>query len=92
MAKKTHGKTASGIPITDKLVEQLASRPTPATTWSRRYADAGGRPALGSAPASVESVRLEPELCDALLKRAKRDHETPSSVLRRALRNYLQVG
>jgi hypothetical protein len=42
--------------------------------------------------ASVESVRLEPELREALLRRAERDHETPSSVLRKALRNYLQVG
>lgn len=52
----------------------------------------GGRPSLGSAPASVESVRLEPELREALLTRAARDHETPSSVLRKALRSYLQGG
>lgn len=30
-----------------------------------------GRPALGLAPANVESVRLEPELRDQLLERAK---------------------
>jgi hypothetical protein len=52
----------------------------------------GGRPPIGAAPASVESVRLDPELRQALTQRAERDHETPSSVIRKALRKYLQVG
>lgn len=51
----------------------------------------GGRPALGSGPASVESVRLEPELRDALAARAERDHDTASAVIRKALRHYLDV-
>jgi hypothetical protein len=51
----------------------------------------GGRPLIGSAPASVESVRLGPELRQALARRAKRDHETTSSVIRKALRDYLKV-
>jgi hypothetical protein len=45
----------------------------------------------GSAAASVESVRLEPELRQALASRAERDHETTSSVIRKALREYLKV-
>ena len=52
----------------------------------------GGRPPIGSAAASVESVRLDPELREALARRAERDHETTSSVIRKALRKYLQVG
>jgi hypothetical protein len=32
---------------------------------------------MGSAPASVESVRLDPELREPLTQRAERDHETP---------------
>jgi hypothetical protein len=51
----------------------------------------GGRPPIGSAAASVESVRLEPELRQALASRAEHDHETTSSVIRRALREYLKV-
>lgn len=51
-----------------------------------------GRPSLGSGPAAVESVRLGPELQEALTRRAKRDRETTSSVIRRALRKYLEVG
>ena len=44
-----------------------------------------------TAPAAVESVRLEPELQEALTQRAKRDRETTSSVIRRALRKYLEA-
>jgi hypothetical protein len=51
-----------------------------------------GRPALGSAPATVESVRLDPELRDALVERATPDGMTPSEVIREALRNYLRAG
>jgi len=36
-------------------------------------------------------VRLEPELRQALAHRAKRDRETISSVIRKALREYLKV-
>jgi hypothetical protein len=91
MAKTTHGRTASGVPITDDLVEKLANRAEAGYDVEETLRRRGGRPALGSGPASVESVRLEPELRDALLKRAERDHETTSSVLRKALRDYLEV-
>ncbi|HEY1833118.1 MAG TPA: ribbon-helix-helix protein, CopG family [Solirubrobacteraceae bacterium] len=46
---------------------------------------------MGSAAAGVESVRLDPELREALAERASRDNETASSVIRRALRQYLKV-
>jgi hypothetical protein len=51
----------------------------------------GGRPPIGSAAATVESVRLDPDLREALAQRAARDHETTSSVIRKALRRYLDV-
>jgi hypothetical protein len=47
---------------------------------------------LGSAAARVESVRLDPELQQALADRAAKDHETTSSVIRKALRQYLTSG
>ncbi len=50
-----------------------------------------GRPALGSAPASVESVRLDPELRDQLAARARADGTTPSEVIRQALHDYLHA-
>lgn len=49
----------------------------------------GGRPPLGSAAASVESVRLDPDLKRELLLRAARDHTSVSEVIRRAIGEYL---
>ena len=91
MAKKTHGRTASGVPITDELVSKLAKKAEAGYDVEQTLRRRGGRPLIGSAAASVESVRLEPELRQALANRAKRDHETTSAVIRKALRNYLQV-
>jgi ribbon-helix-helix CopG family protein len=51
-----------------------------------------GRPPMGAGAARVESVRLDPELQRALAKRAKRDRETTSAVIRTALRRYLKAG
>lgn len=92
MAKKNHGKTAGGVPITDELVAELAEKAEAGYDVDELLRRRGGRPAMGSAPASVESVRLEPELREALIERARRDHETTSSVIRSALREYLGDG
>ncbi len=90
-SKKTHGRSASRKPITDKLVEELADKAEAGYDVDETIRRRGGRPPIGSAAASVESVRLDPELRDALARRAERDHETTSSVIRKALRKYLQV-
>ena len=89
--KKTYGRTASGKPITDELVDQLADKAEAGYDIEETLRRRGGRPPMGSAAASVESVRLDPELREALAERAARDHETTSSVIRKALRKYLQV-
>ncbi len=91
MTKKTHGRTASGIPITDELVGKLVQQAEAGYDVEETVRRRGGRPTIGSAAASVESVRLEPELRQALASRAERDHETTSSVIRKALREYLKV-
>jgi hypothetical protein len=91
MAKKTHGRTASGVPITDDLIGKLAEKAEAGYDVENVIRRRGGRPPIGSAAASVESVRLEPELRQALARRAARDRETTSSVIRRALREYLKV-
>jgi hypothetical protein len=90
-SKKTHGRSASGKPITDELVEELADKAEAGYDVDETIRRRGGRPPIGSAAASVQSVRLDPELRDALARRAERDHETTSSVIRKALREYLQV-
>jgi hypothetical protein len=90
MAKKTYGKTASGKKITEELVGKLADKAEGGYDVEETLRRRGGRPPIGSGPASVESVRLEPELREALAERARQDHETISSVIREALRSYLK--
>ncbi|MGC1798909.1 MAG: YlcI/YnfO family protein [Solirubrobacterales bacterium] len=89
--KKTHGKTASGKPITDEVIEKLGKRAEAGYDVEETLRRRPGRPSIGSAPAPVESVRLEPELREALTRRAERDDETTSSVIRKALRRYLKI-
>ena len=86
-----YGNTASGEPITDELVDELAAEAGAGYDVEEIRRRRRGRPTLGSAPASVESMRLEPELREALTERAERDHETISAVIRKALRRYLEL-
>lgn len=91
MGKKTYGRTASGVEITDDLVEKLAKKAESGYDADEMLRRRAGRPPLGSAAASVESVRLDPELQQALASRAERDHESTSAVIRKALRQYLNA-
>jgi hypothetical protein len=91
MAKKNHDTTASGKPITDELVAKLSKEAEAGFDVDEIIRRRGGRPPMGAAAASVESVRLDPDLRQALTERARRDHETASSVIRKALRRYLDV-
>jgi uncharacterized protein (DUF4415 family) len=90
---RVYGHTRSGKPITDKEVEVLAAEAESGYDVDVLLARRGkrGRPALGSAPASVESVRLDPELRDQLLERAKAEGTTTSEVIREALRRFLKA-
>jgi len=51
----------------------------------------GGRPALGSGPSSVESVRLSPELKRDLLLRAAEQGISLSEAIRSALKQYVKA-
>ena len=84
-------KTKSGKPITDELVAELKRKAEASADVEEIVRRRGGRPPIGSAPASVESVRLDPELRQALLDRAHRDDRSTSAVIREALRRYLDV-
>jgi CRISPR-associated endonuclease/helicase Cas3 len=92
MAKKNYGKTASGKPITDDLIDRLANKAEAGYDVEETLKRRPGRPTIGSAPAKVESVRLDPELRKALDQRAMHDHEATSAVIRKALRQYLATG
>jgi predicted HicB family RNase H-like nuclease len=88
----THGSTADGTPIDDDMVEAMADRAEQGydveEILSRRR---GGRPPMGSAASSVESVRLDPELKRDLLLRAAEEGTSVSEVIRRAIGQYLRV-
>jgi hypothetical protein len=90
--KKTHGRTASGAPITDELIERLSAKAEAGFDVEEILRRRRGRPPMGSGPAKVESVRLDPELREALAERARSDREATSSVIRKALRQYLALG
>jgi hypothetical protein len=84
--------TKSGKTLTDADIEQLADEAATTDydieTLKRRRR---GRPLIGSAPAEVVPVRLDPELRAAVEARATADQTTTSDVIREALRRFLDV-
>jgi hypothetical protein len=82
--------TSRGKPITDADIERMADE-AEAGYPPERLRPRGGRPAMGSAPADVVPVRLDPELRAAVEQRAAADATTSSDVIRRALREYLHA-
>ena len=87
-----HGYTTkTGKVLTDAEIEAMADEAQrgydPETLKARRR----GRPLLGSAPAEVVPVRLDPELKAAVEARAETEHRTTSEVIRDALRSFLEV-
>ncbi|MEJ7763969.1 MAG: CopG family transcriptional regulator [Acidimicrobiales bacterium] len=91
MASKDHGRTRSGESITDELVEGWVARAEEGFDVDEILRRRGGRPPMGSSAASVESVRLDPELSEALQQRATDEGRTNSDLIRDALRRYLQA-
>lgn len=91
MAKDKYGRTTSGVPITEEMIAELAAKAEAGYDVDRMLRRRVGRPPMGSKASSVESVRLEPELREALVKRAQHDQETTSAVIRKALREYLDA-
>ncbi|MGH9022501.1 MAG: ribbon-helix-helix protein, CopG family [Acidimicrobiia bacterium] len=91
MAKKTYGKTRSGLAITDELVAELAGKAEDGYDVAAMLRRRGGRPPMGSSAAAVESVRLDPELTAALRQRADDEGRTSPEVIREALRRYLEA-
>jgi Ribbon-helix-helix protein, copG family len=91
--ERVYGHARSGQPITDTDVQALAAEAEAGYDVDRLIArrTKRGRPALGSAPASVESVRLDPELRLELLQRARSEGTTTSEIIREALRRFLRA-
>lgn len=92
MSEHIYGQTQSGKPINDQMIENLAEEAErgyrSGQLQGRRRGP--GRPPLGAAAKSVESVRLEPALQVEAARRAAAEGVTVSEVMRRALREYLR--
>lgn len=90
--QRVYGHTKGGEPITDQMVERFADEAErgyqPGQLKDRRRGP--GRPPLGEAAKSVESVRLEPALQAEVAHRAQAEGLTVSEVVRKALRQYLK--
>ena len=91
MPKRIYGHTKSGKPIDDAMIEAFADEAERGFTAEqlRNRPRGRGRPPLGAAAKTVESVRLDPELRDEAARRAADEGITVSEVIRRALRAYL---
>ena len=92
MTGQQHGTTEGATPISEDMVEAMADEAEAGydvdEILRRRR---GGRHPIGSAAASVESVRLDPEMKRALLLRAAADGVSVSETIRRALDRYLEA-
>ena len=89
--RSSYGVTPSGVELTESVLEELARKADAGldvTTLRRRP----GRPAMGSAPAHVLAVRIDPDLRSELDARVEADHTTASALVREALRRYLRAG
>jgi len=86
--RKRYG-TSGGVEITDAVIERLADEAESGFDHAKLHQR--GRPPIGAAAAKVTQVRLPPDLTEALAQRALRDHTGPSEVIRKALREYLDV-
>jgi ribbon-helix-helix CopG family protein len=91
--RRTYGHTKSGQPIADEDIQKLAAEAEAGYDVEQVIArrNKRGRPTIGNAPSSVESVRLDPALRRQLLQRAEADGTTPSELIREALRRYFEA-
>jgi hypothetical protein len=85
--KTKTGRTFTGADV-DALGEEVEATGDEVEALKTRRR---GRPAMGSGPADVVPVRIDPELRAAIEARAKADHATTSEIIREAQRKLLEV-
>ena len=92
MAKPKSYRTPSGRTLSAKDVDAIAAevehKDYDVDALKRRRR---GRPSIGSEPAEVVPVRIDPELRAAIAARAQEDQTTTSEIIRQAIRRYLDV-
>jgi hypothetical protein len=88
---EAHGRKEDGTPITAEMVEAMADDAEAGYDVEEMLRRRGGRPTMGSSAASVESVRLDPDLKRDLILRAAQEQISVSEAIRQAVRQYLQA-
>jgi hypothetical protein len=93
MTKRIYGHTESGKAIDDTLIDAMAAEAAKGYDVDAIVARRGkrGRPRLGAALSTVESVRLDPELKQRLARRAEADGVPAAEIIREALRHQLEA-
>jgi predicted HicB family RNase H-like nuclease len=91
--RRSYGRTRDGRIIDDAMLAEMADEAERGYTVEElANAPRGrGRPPIGSAAATVESVRLDPELKRDLLLRAAKEQVSVSELIRRVLREYVST-
>ncbi len=82
--------TSNGKPISDETLDRLSDQAETGYDVDALRRASGRRP-MGSAAARVVPVRLDPELEEALRRRAESEYSTSSTVIRDALRAWLET-
>ena len=82
MADPKPHTTKTGRTLSDTDIEALANEAERGYDVEELKQRRRGRPLLGSAPAEVVPVRLDPDLKQAVDARAEADHTTASEVIR----------
>ena len=84
-------RTKTGRELTDADIESLADEVETTDYEVARLKPRRGRPPLGTGPAEVVPVRLDPDLRAAVTERAEAEDTSTSDIIRRALRAFLDV-
>jgi hypothetical protein len=84
-------RTKTGKVLTDADIDAMADEAERGYDVENLKVGRRGRPMLGSSPAEVVPVRLDPDLKQAVEARAEADHTTASEIIRQALRRFLDV-
>jgi hypothetical protein len=92
MTEPKNHRTRGGRTLTDEEVVALSTEVAETdydveVLKTRRR----GRPSMGSGPADVVPVRIDPELRAAIEARVEAEHTTTSEIIREAIRRFLGV-
>ena len=91
MAKSKVIGVSHGVEVSDDDIERMADEAERGYDVDGIVVRRGGRQRMGSAPAEVVPVRIDPELRAAIEARVLADDSTTSEVIRAALRKFLDV-